>query len=299
MNKLIPWIRAFRLPFHTALIFSFTLGNVLAWSAGLPFKWGILTLGLVAVFLATSNCFLANEYFDYPTDRLNKEYNPFTGGSRVLPEALLPRRQVLLVALTCMFGAMIVGAILHFSYQTGSWTIPMGALGLFAAYFYTAKPIQLAYRGLGEVAIGLIIGWLTVFSGYYLQSQHFSWLPTIVSLPWVMAVVLLIWINEFPDYASDRISNKKNLVVRLGKEKAAWVHNGLITLMWLLSIPILFLAQPKVSLLFLLIPFFLSAWNLIVMARGGWRDGEILKGLCARTILYAISLSLALIGIFL
>jgi len=40
-----------------------------------------------------------------------------------------------------------------------------------AGYFYTAKPIQLAYRGFGEFFIGFVIGGMTVLIGYYLQTQ--------------------------------------------------------------------------------------------------------------------------------
>lgn len=294
------WVKAFRLPFHSALILPFLLGMVLAWYRGYPLDWKVLVLGELAVFFMTGNCFLSNEYFDLEADQLNRLYNRFTGGSRVLPEGRLSQNQVLAMALFCMFAAMVLGVFLQFYFKTGLWTIPLGAMGLATGFFYTARPVRLAYRGLGELSIGLMIGWLTVYSGYYVQAHRGGLFPTVISLPWAIATVLLIWINEFPDYESDKIANKNNLVVRLGLEKAALVHNGLIVVMWLSAIPMLFIVKaPVVSFLFLIIPFTLSSWNLVAVFKGEWRDRKKLEAICARTIVYCITLVVAITGIFL
>jgi len=121
-------LKVFRIPFHTALVFLFILGIVVAWSEGYTINWPVLIISTVAVILATCNCFLANEYFDYETDWINREYNRFTGGSRVLPEGRIPSPQVLRMSLICGGLAVVLGILLQFYFKTGPWTIPLGAL---------------------------------------------------------------------------------------------------------------------------------------------------------------------------
>lgn len=294
------WLKVFRIPFHSALVFPFILGAVLAWSEGYAINWLVLIISTLAVILATSNCFLTNEYFDYETDWINREYNRFTGGSRVLPEGRIPRDQVFKMAIICGILTVILGLFLQFYFKTGFWTIPLGALAVAAGYFYTAKPIQLAYRGFGELFIGLTVGGMTVFMGYYLQTQNLSLKPVVLSLPWVVAVTLLIWVNEFPDYASDKASGKKNLVVRLGKERAAIVHQLFTFLMWLLFIAVYFYFNdlPLISMVLFLPVFILSFWNVVAFARGDWRENSKMEKICFRQIVYSILMLLIFIVVF-
>jgi 1,4-dihydroxy-2-naphthoate octaprenyltransferase len=297
-EKILAWIRISRLPFHTALSIPFILGTILAWSEGHPLNWTVFLLGLVAVILITNNCFLTNEYFDYEADRINRHYNRFTGGSRVLPEASLPRRQVFKVSLGCMLVALVLGLILHFHLKTGPLTLPLGITGIFFGYFYTAKPIQFSYRGMGEICIGIIIGFLPGFIGYYLQVHRFSWSPIIVCLPWVVAVTLFC-INMVPDIESDKIVGKETGASRLGKSQAMVVYNMLVILMWLLFIPLFFLNVPKITLLLLFIPLFLSGWNLVSVWRGDWKTHQGMENLCGRTIASGIATLITLSVIFL
>jgi 1,4-dihydroxy-2-naphthoate octaprenyltransferase len=162
--------------------------------------------------------FLVNEYNDYETDLLNQKYHRLSGGSRVLPMGLLSQQDSLIAAYVCMAGAGITGLVLYFIYDTGPLTIPLGMLAMFIGYFYTARPLRFAYHGLGEIAIWVSCGWLANSTGYYLQTGHFSDIVNLISLPGATSVFLVILVNEIPDIESDRISGKRNLAVRLGKE---------------------------------------------------------------------------------
>jgi len=73
--------------------------------------------------------------------------------------------------------------LLQFYYKTGPYTIPLGALGAFAGFFYSARPIQWSYRGVGEIWIGLCYGWLTVAASYYIQTGELSPLVHWTALP--------------------------------------------------------------------------------------------------------------------
>jgi 4-hydroxybenzoate polyprenyltransferase len=51
-------------------------------------------LGFIVIFLGVICAAVTNDYFDYPTDRLNKNAGMFNGGSRVLVEGELGFNEV-------------------------------------------------------------------------------------------------------------------------------------------------------------------------------------------------------------
>jgi len=283
---LLSWLTLFRLGATARGVLPFILGAVIAWSQGNAINWVVLTLSSVAVICVMLMTFLINEYYDYETDVANKEFHKLSGGSRVLPMGLIPRRQAFIAAHISLFLAVIIGLLLHFYYKTGPFTIPLGALAIFIGYFYTAKPIQLSYRGLGEIAIWFSCGWLATITGYYLQTGHFDTVATLVSLPGATSIFLVILINEIPDINSDRLANKNNLAVRLGKEKAAILYSVLLILCYLNIIAIIFFRVPPISAILSIILIPLIIWNIVTLKRKGLDSREVQEGLSLRTMLF-------------
>ena len=229
-RSLLSWLTLFRLGATARGILPFLLGGVIAWSQGYTINWVVLALSMVAVTFVMLMTFLINEYYDYEADIINRTFHKLSGGSRVLPMGLIPRRHSLIAAHVCLLIAVIIGLLLYFVFKTGPYTIPLGALAIFIGYFYTAKPFKWSYRGLGEVAIWFSCGWLATITGYYLQTGQISLVATLVSLPGATSVFLVILINELPDINSDRLTGKRNLVVRLGKENAVILYSILLIL---------------------------------------------------------------------
>jgi len=97
-------------------------------------------------------------------------------------------------------------------------------------YFYTATPIRLVSRyGLGELAIFLTFGpLLTLGSGYALSVDTIEFFSTefqnlsLLGIPTGLLTTNILFINQFPDYKSDKIAKKNNLVVLFGKKASRW-----------------------------------------------------------------------------
>lgn len=292
------WLTLIRLPFQTVGLLPLTLGMLVAWSLGYPLNWVVLTLGNLAIVLIMLVTYLAGEYYDFEGDSLNKEFNMFSGGTRVLQARLLPRRHALIGTYIAFALAVATGLILQFRYGTGPYTIPLGAFGLICGYFYSSWPIKLAYRGIGEVFIAICYGWLTVNTGYYLQTGEFALLPSLVSIPIGISIFLVILINEFPDYQADMAVKKRNLVVRFGRQKMAILYMVLVTL----SLGILFIALPyglprlAAILSVLLLP--LVVLNLRAISKKSYEQAAALEGLCARTLMLNLGFTLIYITAF-
>jgi 1,4-dihydroxy-2-naphthoate octaprenyltransferase len=292
------WLTLARPPFHTVGLFPMTLGMLIAWNMGHPLNWAIFALANLAIVLILLVTYLAGEYHDYECDSLNKEFNTFSGGSRVLQSGLLPRRHALIGTYSAFALAMVIGLIIQFRYDTGPLTIPLGAFGLICGFFYSSRPIQWAYRGVGEILIAICYGWLTVNTGYYLQTGQFALLPSLVSIPIGITIFLVILINEFPDYQADKAVNKRNLVVRFGIQKMAILYAVLVTL----SLAILYIALPyglpklAVILSVLLLP--LVVLNVRAISKKGYEQAKVLEGLCARTLMLNLGFTIIYITAF-
>ena len=294
LDVLIAWIKLSRpLFFVSPGIIPFSLGNLLALHTIPVLDWSVFILGnggVIAILLIT---FLLNEYFDYTTDFHNRSYNRYSGGSRILPSGIIKREEVLKVVIVLVVLTLLLGLVLQFVYHTGKLTIFLGGLGFFAGIFYTAPPIKGSYRGLGEILIGVCCGWLTIFTGYYLQTGSLSIEISLLSLPLVFSIMAVILINEFPDVQSDKLDDKSTLVIKLGNASAARMYILLLILTYS-SVLINIIILPQIYLFYnfsMLLSLPLSLKNILAMKARRYQDRKYLERICGRTALINLSTS--------
>ncbi len=302
---LLSWLTLFRLGATARGVLPFLLGAVIAWSQGSPIDWLILLLSSIAVICIMLMTFLVNEYYDYPTDLTNTDYHMLSGGSRILTMGLIPRRHAIIAAYIFLAFAMAIGLSLYFYFHTGPLTVPLGAAAIIIGCFYTAGPLQLSYRGLGEICIAFTCGWLATITGYYLQAGHLDTVVTLASLPGAISVFLVILMNEIPDIRSDRLYGKNNLAVRLGGEKAGILYVILLIMCYVNIIIIVFFGVPVISayLSVILLPFII--WNIWTIRRKGLAVRKLQESLSIRTmvfdhlitIIYAVSFVVVGLGL--
>jgi 1,4-dihydroxy-2-naphthoate octaprenyltransferase len=89
------------------------------------------------------------------------------------------------------------------------------------SFFYTAPPVKLVHRGIGEIFVGLNFGTLMTLGAYYVQTRELSWAPVIASLPVAVLILLVLYINEFQDYNADKTVGKLHWVARMGRRNAS------------------------------------------------------------------------------
>lgn len=190
-------------------------------SVGLDGFWLAWTvLGIFAIEVAKN---ASGEIFDYDSGTdlaVSKEdQSPFSGGKRVLVDGLLTREETGLIAAI----GYAAGAGLGFwmAWDRTAVVLWAGLAGVLLAYQYHAPPLRLAYRGLGELAVALCYGPLIALGTYAVQSRGLSLRIALLAVPLGLAIAAFLWVNEFPDYRADKLTGKKTLVVRLGRERAA------------------------------------------------------------------------------
>jgi 1,4-dihydroxy-2-naphthoate polyprenyltransferase len=297
MARIKHWLLLSRLPFLSVMIVPYILGAILAARLSGKFNLTVFLLGLCGASLVQLVAHYSGEVYDIPEDRLSitLEKNFFSGGSQVLVENHIPQKKVKVLIGAVVLLSLVVGAILQFYFKTGKWTLLLGALGIICGFFYSQPPLRWVNRGLGEIFIAFAFGWLAVNAGFYIQASGFNILATLVSFPIACAVVNIILINEYPDYPADRQTAKRNILVRLGKEKGAVLYALLVVCAGGTFLLALVEGLPLFSLVFY-IPVFIVALRLaFFMLQGLYKNRAKLERMCGLTILVSLGTSLSYI----
>ncbi|WP_051240690.1 prenyltransferase [Tepidiphilus margaritifer] len=215
----IVWVLATRPAFLVVTLIAVLLGLALTIHQGAALRpWAALST-LVFALVAHAGANVINDYHDRDTDGLNRDrLYPFTGGSRFIQNEVLTARETAWLGYGAL--AMVVPAGLALTLTSGPLLVPIGLAGLLLGWAYSAPPLRLAGRGLGEVVI--TAAWLLVIVGtHYVQLGRLSPVPAFVGLPYALLVAAILYVNQFPDAKADAAAGKRTLVVRLGAARAA------------------------------------------------------------------------------
>jgi 1,4-dihydroxy-2-naphthoate octaprenyltransferase len=234
-NPLVRYLLATRPAFLSITLAGCLLGLATAVAGGAVFDWTRALVTLLLAMLAHAGINVLNDYCDHlnGTDARNTQrIYPFTGGSRFIQNGVLSPRQVLVFAIV-LFAATIAGGLWLLS-VAGAGLFWIGLAGLTIGWAYSAPPLQLNSRGVGELCVAA--GFLLVVAGAdYAQRGTFAPLPWLAGAPYALLVANILYINQFPDREADRASGKLHWVARLQPATAAWGY-GLILLLAALAL---------------------------------------------------------------
>ena len=241
--------------------------------------WG--QVGVSAIQLMTH---LFNEYYDAARDALVATRTLFSGGSGVLPAGRLTKRVAVRGARFCaLVGILVtltVGWPLRQEYTAGVALVYAAALLI--GYGYSAPPLRLMTRGLGELGAASTLALLTPLAGYGVSAGRLDASVIWLGLPLLATSVAFMITVELPDYEADRSTCKRNWVVRLGRDRAGNVHNGLLILAYVLLALVAttgHLPNPVAALLWWTLP--LAMWQIggvWLRVYNGWRHYGLLAG---------------------
>jgi 1,4-dihydroxy-2-naphthoate octaprenyltransferase len=220
MSRLAAYAGVARAPF---LLLPFTLvaagaaaaayDDRASWSASL-----LALVGLVALHAAV-NAF--NEASDMRSGiDLQTTRTPFSGGSGTLPSGAIPVREAVGMGVAGSLIGLAIG--IYFVAQIGWWPLAaVMALGAVAVLIYTEV---FARTGVGEVFAGLGLGLLPVVGTALVQHGTIGRAAWAAGVPAFLMTFNLLLLNEFPDEQADRAGGRLNLVLLLGRRRAALVY---------------------------------------------------------------------------
>jgi len=250
--KLKVWFMETRPQFLLLSVVLAFLGTSVAWYDGY-FHLGYALLAFFGLLLCHIATNVLNDYFDYRSGiDLEVKKTPFSGGSGILPAALLKPKQVLWLGLVSFLLAVPIGV--YFVLARGWLLLPLLVLGALCAFLYTPVLTRL---GLPELAPGVGLGALPVLGVYFVQTTAYTLPAVIASIPSGILVHNLLLLNEFPDVEADGKAGRKTLPITMGKAKAGIVYSALtlIVYLWIIGMAIsTAVTKSDLFQLFLLMP---------------------------------------------
>ena len=252
-NPLARYFFATRPAFLSVTLAACLIGLASAYYDGPAIDPLVALLTVLFALVAHAGVNVLNDYYDAlngSDDHNSERLFPFTGGSRFIQNGVLTKAQTARFGWALVGGVVLAGAWL--TRASGSGLLAIGVAGLFIGWGYSAPPLKLNSRGLGElcVATGFL---LIVIGADYVQRHAFAALPVVAGASYALLVTNLLYINQFPDRAADLLAGKRHWVARLGPQAARWGYAALaaVAYVWVM-VAVTFAWLPSLALAALL-----------------------------------------------
>src|SRR5574344_1272565 len=188
-------------------------------------------LGLVGVVLAHVSVNILDDYFDWKKGAVEEYKKLIEKGLKArthkcfyLEDGLTTPETVLKVALLMDFVAILIG--LYIAKNVGIIVLILAGFAGFLGFFYSAPPIKLSYRGLGEISIGMIFGPLLMMGTYITAGGIFDKTIAYSSVNYGTLIANIAHTHAIMDFPSDIKTEKKSLPTLLGSQDLAIFVQG-------------------------------------------------------------------------
>jgi 1,4-dihydroxy-2-naphthoate octaprenyltransferase len=199
---------------------SITVGAFFAFYVSTRFSIGRYVTTVLAAMLLQAGANLINDYYDFikGTDLDNWESPDAFGPGLVIQQGLLTPEQIRIGGLV----AFALGSMLGLGLVAvcGWPVLVLGLIGVLGSYFYTAAPLSLAYRGLGDFMVFALMGPGYVLGAYYVQSGQFSWPGGLIGASMGLLCSALLQTNNLRDIENDRKHHKWTVAALIGRKAA-------------------------------------------------------------------------------
>ena len=192
--------------------------------------------GLLALVVALSLQIAVNYANDYSDGIRGTDANR-VGPTRLVASGLASAAAVKRAAYIAFLLAAVAGLIA--ATRTSLWLIAIGALAILAAWQYTGGKNPYGYRGLGELFVFIFFGVVAVVGTAYLHTQEISTLSLLASVPVGMLACALLVVNNLRDRATDALSGKQTLAVRLGDRNTRALFVVLVLAPFVLAVAVI------------------------------------------------------------
>jgi len=272
INKTKAWLAQMRANFLILAVLLVAIGLVYAakYKVNGSFNVWHAILLVIGTVSAHASVNLFNEYSDYRTRiDFNTQRTPFSGGSGMMVAGMTTPKSVLAASVFTLMLSAFIGV--YFTIVSNWFIAVISLIGAFAIVFYTKLLARLL---LGELFAGLTLGSLVVIGTFVAMNgtpgaSILNLVPPevwLISVPPGMLTSLLLFLNEFPDAEADKKGGRNHLVIKLGKQKAAWVYvlGMVLTFGTILLLPVFGISTMWVYLALLPLPLaYKASWIAI------------------------------------
>ena len=208
-----------------AVTLVYAMGMAIAGARDVELQFNAALVGYIALIPLSASIHYANEYADHETDALTTR-TPFSGGSGALPRTGLSHEIALSAArFTLALGTLI--ALL--GWIAGELTIAALVVlftGAFFGWMYSLPPLQLAWRGWGELDNAALGGVVLPVYGFSVQAGYVDLEVILICLPFGALVFINLLATTWPDRAADAQVGKFTLATRWSTSRLRVLYSG-------------------------------------------------------------------------
>lgn len=229
-SKLNSWLIASRPRTLLAAFVPVMVGSAVAFNEG---KLNIIfsLAALICSVLIQVGTNFTNDLYDYlkGSDTVKRK-----GPRRVLASGLISANEIKTAILITFLTAFLIG--LYLVYHGGIVILVIGVVSILAGMAYTAGPYPLAYNALGDLFVFMFFGIVGTVGTYYLHTKELSLISFISSIPVGALVTNILVVNNYRDADEDKLSGKKTLAVKFGKNFSRYQFIFLIFISFLIPL---------------------------------------------------------------
>jgi 1,4-dihydroxy-2-naphthoate octaprenyltransferase len=226
--------------------------------------WALATLGLVLAHVANN---LMNDLFDLQVGTDTADYPRALYAPHPVLSGLSTGRQLVRAALAANVADLVVLGVLV---AARGWAVAAFALaGFFVSAAYTAPPLRLKKRGLGEPSVLVVWGPLMVGGTYYAAVGHLPAAVVAASLPYALLCTAVLMGKHIDKLEWDGPKGVRTLPVLLGESTSRAVTRWMMAAFYpLVAVLVVLRALPVPALLaFGALPRFVQVWKAYLRPR--------------------------------
>lgn len=215
-------LRIIRVPIVAGGLFAFILGVLLALVEGGDFVLIPTILGYGVVLLGDLSTHYSNDYFDVEIDKHLKT-KKFFSGSHILVYNPNLRQLILIISLILLLTSIGLAALTVLLFRIPIEFFIITLIANLLGWFYSAPPLRLCSRSLGEIAIAIATGFIIPGIGYLCIKSKLDSIFFFLSLPFMIYGFILSLSLEAPDIENDQERKKRTFAVLIGKRNIFFV----------------------------------------------------------------------------
>jgi len=191
---------------------------------GFSFAW--YALAVVGLLLAHAGNNLMNDLFDLEAGSDTWEYPRALYAPHPVLSGMISRRGLAAAAALVNLADAAILVVLR---AARGWPVVAFALaGLFVSAAYTAPPLRLKKRGLGEPSVLLVWGPLMVGGTYYAATGRVSWSVIAASIPYALLATSVLMGKHIDKIPWDAPARTRTLPVVIGERPARVLTKGMM-----------------------------------------------------------------------
>jgi len=227
------------------------VAGLLARYRGAEVRWVFFALSAVGLVLAHIANNLMNDLFDLEVGTDTEDYPRNLYSPHPVLSGMITKRGLAVSALTV--NAICLAIMVYLAVERG-WPVVAFAVGGFAlSAAYTAPPLRLKKRGLGEPTVIAVWGPLMVGGTYYAATGTIPGAVALASLPYAVLCTTVLMGKHIDKLPWDAPKGIKTLPVRLGEALARRVTQSMFVAFYALVIALVVVSVlPAATLLVVL-----------------------------------------------